>query len=144
MKQTPCFYGLVKSMITLTEYKKRFRGNKKLNDKLNQGLEYILKHRVFKRLSEDKPIRPSMTKNFYPYPYKTNIIEILCLLKENNLLNDNRCNEAIDLLKQKQRPDGFWQADGSFMKTAWIDFDQPKKPGLWISYIIERLLDQTY
>ena len=52
------------------------------------------------------------------------------------------CNYPKKLLKKKQRPDGFWQADTSYMKSAWIDFDIPKKPGLWISNIISGLLDK--
>ncbi len=32
------------------------------------------------------------------------------------------------------------QADTSYMKSAWIDFDIPKKPGLWISYSIGGLV----
>ncbi len=140
MKKTPCFYGVIKSMIALTEYRKKFGGSKKLDNKLNQGLEYILKHKVFKRLSTDEPIEPSIIENFYPYTYKTNIIETLSLLEANDLLDDKRCREAIDILKQKQRHDGFWQADTSYMKTAWVDFDKLKKPGLWISYVISGLV----
>lgn len=141
MKKTPCFYGVVKSMIALTEYKKRFGSSERLDNKLSRGLEYIFKHKVFKRLSTGKPIEPSIIENFYPYTYKSNIIEILSLLKENGLLGDERCNEAIEILKQKQRPDGFWQADKIYMKTAWVAFDNPKTPGPWISYVISRLLE---
>ena len=140
MKKVPCYYGVVKSMIALTEYKKRFGSSERLDNKLKQGLEYILQHRVFKRLSTDKPVEDSIILNFYPYPYRSNIIEILSLLKANGLIEDERCKEAIEILKAKQRSDGFWQADTSYMKSAWIDFDMPKKPGLWISYIISRLL----
>ena len=140
MKKVPCYYGVVKSMIALTEYKKRFDISKDLETKLNEGIEYILQHRVFKKLSSDSPIEDSVILNFYPYTYKSNIIEILSLLKDNSLLEDERCNDAIKLLRNKQRPDGFWQADASYMKSAWIDFDTPKKPGLWISYIISELL----
>ncbi|MFW9867615.1 MAG: hypothetical protein ACFFEN_16085 [Candidatus Thorarchaeota archaeon] len=142
MKKVPCYYGVIKSMITLTEYKKRFGGSKSLDEKLSQGLEYILKHRVFKKLSSEDPIEYSIILNFYPYTYKSNIIEILSLLKANDLLEDKRCNEAIEILKRKQRSDGFWQADASYMKSAWIDFDIPKKPGLWITYIITELLNK--
>lgn len=141
MKKVPCFYGVVKSMIALTEYKKRYGGSEALNNKLNQGLEYILKHRVFKRLSTDKPIEDSIILNFYPYTYRSNIIEILSLLKANGLLEDERCKEALKILKDKRRPDGLWQVDTFYMKSAWIDFDIPKKPGLWISYIISGLLN---
>ncbi len=130
MKKTPCFYGVIKSMITLTEYKKKFGNPPKIDNKLNQGLEYILNHKIFKKLSINEPIEPSIILNFYPYPYKSNIIEILSLIKVNGLIDDERCNEALDILKHKQRSDGFWQADISYMKSAWIDFDELKKPGL--------------
>lgn len=140
MKKTPCFHGVVKSMVTLTEYKKKYGGYKELDNKLDRGLEYIFQHRLFKKLSSDQPIEPSIILNFYPYPYRTNIIEILSLLKSNHLLEDERCNEARSIVKNKQRKDGFWQVDKSFMKSAWVDFDIPKKPGLWISYIISKII----
>lgn len=142
MKEVPCFFGVVKSMIALTEYKKRFGSSKELDEKLSQGLEYILKHRVYKRISSDKPIKSSIVQNFYPYTYKSNIIEILTLLKANGLYSDNRCKDAIDILKKKQRSDGYWQADVSYMKTGWVDFDEVKKPGLWITYIISKLIKE--
>ena len=103
-------------------------------------MEYILKHEVFKRLSTGKPIEDSIILNFYPYPYRSNLIEILSLLKANGLLEDPRCDEAKKILREKQRSDGFWQADTSYMKSAWIDFDIPKKSGLWISFIISGLV----
>ncbi|MFX0007313.1 MAG: hypothetical protein ACFFA7_11235 [Promethearchaeota archaeon] len=139
MKKVPCYYGVVKSMITLTEYKKQFETSEELDDKLNQGLEYILQHRIFKKFSSDKPIEDSIILNFYPYPYRSNIIEILTLLKANHLLDDERCNGAKEILKRKQRSDGYWQVDTSYMKSSWIDFDIPKKPGLWVSYVINEL-----
>jgi hypothetical protein len=140
MKAVPCYYGVIKSMIALTEYKKRFESSKTLDDKLNKGLDYILKHNVYKKLSTGQPIEDSIILNFYPYTYKSNIVEILTLLKANGLMEDKRCNDAIDILRKKKRKDGYWQVDASYMKSAWIDFDTPKKPGFWISYIIKSLL----
>jgi len=142
MKSVPCYYSVIKSMIALTEYKKKFEGSKNLENKLNQGLEYILKHRVYKKMSSEKPIEDSIILNFYPYTYKSNIVEILSLLKANSLMEDKRCDEALKILKKKQRSDGFWQVDTSYMKSAWIDFDIPKNPGLWISYNIEELISK--
>ena len=140
MKTVPCYYGVIKSMIALTEYKKRFESPKRLDVKLKQGLDYILKHSVYKKLSTGEPIEDSIIQNFYPYTYKSNVIETLSLLKDNGLMGDKRCNDALNILRKKQRKEGYWQADISYMKSAWIDFDTPKKPGLWISYIINRLL----
>ncbi len=140
MKKTPCFYGVVKSMITLTEYRKRFGSSVNMDEKLRYGLEYILKHKVFKKLSTDQPIESSIIRNFYPYSYKSNLIEILTLLKSNNLYNDPNCREAIGILTQKRYSDGFWRSEVSQMKSAWVDFDPLNKPGLWISYVIGNLL----
>ena len=140
MKKVPCFYGVVKSIKALSEYNKHYGGSEKLMSKLNQGLEYILEHEGYKKLSNGKPIEDSIIQNFYPYTYKSNLVEILTLLKENGLLKDKRCLDAIHLLKKKQRSDGFWQADVSYMKSAWIDFDVPKKPGPWITHVIKQVL----
>jgi hypothetical protein len=141
MKKTPCFYGVVKSMIALTEYKKRFGSSVAIDAKLKQGLEYILTHKLFKRLSTNEPIENSIVKNFYPYSYKSNLIEILSLLKANNLYSHPNCKEAIELLIQKRHSDGFWRAETAQMKSAWIDFDAINKPAPWISYIISNLLE---
>jgi hypothetical protein len=127
-------------MNALSEYNKRYGSSKGLINKLNNGLQYILDHRVYKRLSDDQLIEDSIILNFYPYTYKSNLIEILTLLKDNNLMRDKKCNDAIAILKKKQRSDGFWQADTSYMKSGWIDFDIPKKSGPWITYIISKLL----
>ena len=139
MKKTPCFYGVVKSVKALSEYNRRFGGSEELKSKLSQGLEYILEHEVYKKLSNGKPIEDSVIQNFYPYTYKSNLLEILTLLKENGLLEDKRCLDAINILKKNQRSDGFWQADVSYMKSAWIHFDIPKKPGPWITHVINKL-----
>lgn len=140
MKSTPCFYGVVKSMIVITEYKKRFGSSEDIDKKLKQGLEYILRHEVFKKLSTGQPIDSSITKIFYPYSYKSNLIEILMLLKANNLYKDSRCQDSIEILKQKRHKDLFWRSEISQMKSAWIDFDLLNQPGLWVSYTIGKLL----
>lgn len=141
MKSIPCYHGIVKAMKTLTLYKQKYGLNKSLESKLKDGLEYILQHRVYKKLSQDNPIEDGIILNFYPYPYRSNLVEILDLLKANNLLDDQRCEDAIELLKNKRRKDGYWQVDKTYMKSAWIEFDIPRKPGLWITYIIKQLLD---
>ena len=139
MKAVPCFYGVVKSMIALTAYKRVFGPSDSLHDKLKNGLDYILKHKLFQRLSSNKPIEPSIIQNFYPYTYKTNVIELLSLMKDNDLLEHDHCQEALNLLKDKQQTDGFWQADLFFMKSAWIPFDPPGERGEWITHVVKRL-----
>ena len=53
-------------------------------------------------MSSDKPIEDSIILNFYPYTYKSNVGEILTLLKVNGLMGDERCNDALKILKKKR------------------------------------------
>lgn len=143
MKNTPCYIGIVKSMIALTAYKKRFNylSNDIIDEKLEIGLEYILDHQIYLRKSNNQPITKDIIKLTYPFSYKTNLIEIVRLLKENNMDSDTRCNLAKDYLLTKKQKDGYWKINSSYLPKCWILFDKTKEPGQWISYEIDRLLN---
>lgn len=144
MKSTPCYIGLVKSMIALSDYKQSayYQTDTKLELKLNDGLNYILNQKIFLRLSDNKPITGEITKLTYPFSWKINIIEILRLMNTNHLLGDDRCSIAQEYLKSKQKKDGFWwnQTSNIMKNKSWIDFDKTRKKGLWISHEIEKLV----
>jgi len=142
MKHTPCFIGIVKAVVALSEYKKNrmYKTNKKVEVGLAKGLEYILDHQIYKRKSNGEPITKDITKLTYPFSYKTNLIEILRLLKENKLLLDKRCDSAKEFLNKKRQKNGFWKINSSYLPKYWIMFDRTKESGLWISYEIEKLM----
>lgn len=77
----------------------------------------------------------------YPFSYKTNVIEILRLLKDNNLDSDTRCDLAKAYLQRKQQKDGYWKVNSSYLPKCWIQFDKPKEPGFWISYEISKIIN---
>jgi hypothetical protein len=142
MKSTPCFIGVVKAMIALSDYRRSrsYQTNEKLEKKLNLGLEYILEHQLFKRLSDGTPITKDILKLTYPFSYKTNVIEILRLLKDNNKMTHPRCDAAKEYLYKKQK-NGHWQATTSaYFPKGWVMFDKPKQTSKWITYEIEQLL----
>lgn len=144
MKSTPCFIGLVKSMIGLSDYRHSciYQVNSLLEYKLQEGLEYILNQKVYLKLSSNQPITKEIIKLTYPFTWKTNIIEVLRLLKKNNKIEDVRCNPAKEYLRSKMKKDGCWWAQSSNISRnkAWVNFDQPREKGWWIGYEIENLL----
>ncbi|SMP72749.1 hypothetical protein [Anoxynatronum buryatiense] len=143
MKTTPCYIGIVKAMIVLTDYKKSsgYITNERAEKKLETGLEYILDHQIYLRQSNGQPITKDINKLTYPFSYKTNVIEILRLLKDNNLDSDSRCDLAKEYIQSKKQKDGYWKINSSYSPKCWIQFDKSKEPGLWISYEIERLMN---
>lgn len=144
MKKIPCYIGLVKSMIALSDFKRsqHHKQDIEIEPKLNGGLEYILNQNIFLRLSDNKPITKEITKLSYPFSWKTNIIEILRLIGHNNLLNDKRCAIAKDYLIGKRKKDGFWWAQSASIQKnkAWVVFDKSRQSGMWISYEINKVL----
>ena len=143
MKSTPCYIGVVKSMIALSDYKKKTnrQPDELLEKKLKKGLNYILDHQIYLRQSNGQPITKDIEKLTYPFSYKTNVIEILRLLRDNNLDSDSRCDSAKDYLKSKKQKSGFWQVNSSYTPKCWVLFDKPKEPGLWISHEIAKILN---
>ncbi len=143
MKTTPCYIGIVKAMIALTDYKKRsdYSTNDMIEQKLVTGLEYILDHQIYKRHSNGQPITKDINKLTYPFSYKTNVIEILRILKDNNLDSDSRCDLAKEHLRIKKQKDGYWKTNSSYLPKCWVQFDKPNEPGLWISYEIEKIMN---
>jgi glucan phosphorylase len=92
------------------------------------------------RQSNKQPITKDINKLTYPFSYKTNAIEILRLLKDNNLDLDSRCNSAKEYLWKKRQKDGYWKINSTYLPKCWIQFDKPTEKGLWISYEIEKLM----
>lgn len=144
MKSIPCYIGLVKSMIALSDYKHSnlYITDNEVESKLDEGLKSILNQKVFLRLSDNKPITNEITKLTYPFTWKTNIIEILRLLKDNQMLDDERCSIAREYLRAKQKRNGFWwiQTSNIMKNKSWISFDKSREKGYWISHEIEKLV----
>lgn len=143
LKSTPCYIGIVKAMIALTDYKKLLdsKTNDKIENKLKSGLDYILDHKIYLRQSNGQPITKDINKLTYPFSYKTNVIEILRLLKDNNLDSDTRCDLAKAYLQTKKQKDGKWKINSSYLPKCWIQFDKPNETGLWISHEINKLMN---
>ncbi len=142
MKKTPCYIGVVKAMIALSDFTKQtyYKPNTLIEEKLNTGLQYILDHQLYKKNSNGQPITKDILKFTYPFSYKTNIIEILRLLKSHNLHTDSRCDLAKDYIIAKKQKEGYWKINSTYLPKYFLLFDKTKEPGLWISYEIEKLL----
>ncbi len=140
MKSTPCFIGVVKSMIALSGYKRKNKlVNEAVIEKLNDGLEYILEHDGYRRKSTNEPITKDITKLTFPFTYKTNLVEILRLLKFNNVIDDPRVDEAKELLKRKKKGN-YWKSNAFYKPKFWIDFDKSKQKSEWLTFEIENTL----
>jgi len=143
LKSTPCYIGVVKAAVALTDYKKYLPPQHSLPNadmQLQQALEYILSHNLYKRQNSDEPITPYISKLTYPFSNNTNVVEILRLMQDNGLAGDSRCNAAKQLIRTKQHSNGYWRVNSSYLPKCWVLFDKPREQGCWLSHEIEKLI----
>ncbi|MFI0431258.1 hypothetical protein [Mariniflexile sp. HMF6888] len=140
-KATPCYIGLAKSVIALFEYQQS-TGDSAVNPKLEQGVEYMLKHNLFKRLNKDQPITDHILDISFPESYHLNIVELIRFAGKANLLTDSRTDKAVKYLEKKRLNNGQWKVTYRYKANDYIIFDQGRKPGDWVSYIISRALNE--
>jgi len=138
-KNTPCYIGVAKSVFALFDYQEA-TGNKGANQKLEQGIEYLLNHHLIKRLHEDGPITKHILDISFPESYHLNIVELIRFSAKANILNDSRTNHAVEYLRGKKRKDIGWKVSYRYKSDGYIIFDKGQKTGDWVTYIINNAL----
>ena len=66
--------------------------------------ELLFQHRLFRVHGTGKPIHPSWTKVHYPPYWHYDVLQGLRLLHAVNRLDDQRANDALDLLQSSASP----------------------------------------
>jgi hypothetical protein len=110
-----------------------------VNDLIEKGMEYILSHRLYKRLSNGEPINSHMLDISFPASYQLNVVELLDLARLTGKLHDERCADALQYVQSKRLPSGGWKIDYAYKADGYLTFDRRGKEGEWISYVLGRV-----
>ena len=139
--KTPCYIGLVKSVIALQNYQKATNDHR-YELKLQEGTDYMLKHKFFKRLSVDKPINQHITDISFPESYHLNVVELIRFVRDRELLSDNRSKELIDFIYSNRTKEGNWKVNFRYKTEGYTVFDKGRRNSEWITYIISHSLKE--
>ena len=74
-----------------------------------RGEEYLLERRLFRSRSTGEVIRPEWTRFSFPPQWHYDVLRGLEHLRASGRAPDERCAEAIDLVRRRRQPDGRWQ-----------------------------------
>ena len=138
-KHTPCYIGLAKSVFALFSYRQA-TGDTGVNEKLEQGKEYLLQHQLVRKLSDGKPITRHIMDISFPESYHLNIVELIRFAANAGLLDDPRSQYAIRYLQTKKGKSG-WKSDFRYRADGYTAFDKGRNTGDWVTYIINRALN---
>ncbi|WP_461211744.1 hypothetical protein [Enterococcus sp. JNUCC 77] len=134
MKNVPCFIGIGKTVRALITYRD-FSQNEdtEVNQLIQIGLDYMMQHHMFQRLSNQKPISPHITDIMFPQSYVLSLTDIVYIIGKTNSLNRPEILPVLDLLKDKQTSTGGWKIDYIYSYQGYVPFDNRRKDSEWIT-----------
>jgi hypothetical protein len=126
----------------LYAYSMRYN-DKNTKDRSLKASEVFLSRRLYKKKSDGQIIKNEFTMLHYPLYWHYDILGILKILSEMNLINDERCIDALDLLESKFIPGFGWPAEKKYYKVSneiklgndYVDWGGTKKKVMneWIT-----------
>jgi hypothetical protein len=93
-----------------------------------RAAEIFLSRRIFTRRSDGKVIHPNFLIIHYPLYWHYDLLGGLVAMAELGLINDPRCSGALELLEQKELPNGGWAAEGRYYRVS-AHPDSGSRPG---------------
>jgi len=138
-----CHMGVVKALKALAEIPDDSR-SADVRQTIDEGIEFLLKHHVFKRSHDlSKVSKPGWKRFGFPTMYRTDVLEILFILTRLGC-RDERMQEAVDLVVSKQDATGRWNLASTFNGRFQVDVEEKGKPSKWVTLNALRTLKIYY
>jgi hypothetical protein len=96
----------------------RLTNDQRAREAARRAAEVFLDRRLFKRRSNGRLIHPEFVQLHYPLYWHYDILGGLKVLAEVGVITDPRCADALDVLEQKELPDGGWPAERRYYKVS--------------------------
>jgi hypothetical protein len=126
-----CHMGAVKALKALSVLANN--KNKNAVKTINTGIEYMLKHAIFRQSHDlSKISKPGWLKFGFPLMYQTDALEIACILSALGC-KDKRMQETMDVILSKQDNRGRWKLENTFNGRWIVDIEAKAEPSKWIT-----------
>jgi hypothetical protein len=97
-----------------------------------RGEEYLLERRLFKRLSTGEVVDPSWLQFSFPTRWHYDVLRGLEYFRAAGDAPDGRIDEAVELVRSKQQPDGTWLLENTHPGDAHFPLeDGDGRPSRW-------------
>ena len=138
-----CHMGVVKALKALAEIPAEQR-SAGVVDSLDRGVEYLLKHHIYKRSHNlSKVSKPGWLRFGFPLMYQTDVLEILGILTSLGC-KDERMQDAVDLVLSKQDEKGMWKLENTFNGRFQTSIEQKGESSKWITLNALKALKNFY
>jgi hypothetical protein len=139
------FHSTINVLEGLLEYERATGGTPESREARKSGEEYLLKRKLFRRLSTGEPTDERFLLFLHPDRWRYNILRALDYFRVSAMLTgadrDPRLGEAIDYIRSRRLQDGTWPLDRSPSGRVWFEVDDASgKASRWITLRAMRVL----
>lgn len=106
-----------------------------------KGIEFILKHHLFKSHRTGEVIKNQFITLSYPSRWKYDILRALDYFRDAEVSYDNRMDDAIEVLIKKRRKDRRWNLQANHPGQVHFEMEQVGQPSRWNTLRAMRVLD---
>ncbi len=135
-----CFYGTICPMEAFSEVKNHSIKTK-AEKAIAEGAEFLLMHRLFKADHHGyRVINPHWLQLAFPSYYNYNILRGLDVLTKVGYTDDERLDDAVEILLKKRQIDGTWNLENAPIGRMHTNLEAKGKPSKWVTLIALRVL----
>lgn len=141
--KTPCYIGIGKTVRALIAYTDCTGGHDPhVKAALERGCAYMLRHRLFLRLSVPQPISPHITDIMMPQSYALSLTDLVYIAGKRKLTERPEARPFMSLLKEKEAGHNQWKIDYLYRYPGTVAFERRRKASEWISALFPLWLRQ--
>ena len=93
--------------------------------------EFLLQHRLYRSHHTGEVVDPAMTRMNFPPRWKYDFIRVLDYFQWIGAQRDERMNDAIDLLRDKQKADERWPAYSLYSGRKFFEMEKAGEASRW-------------
>jgi len=138
-----CFMGTITPLDALSELPPEFR-TPEMEAAIERGAEFLLMHRLFKadhhgfRVINDSWLKFGFPQFFY------DILRGLSVVTKLGYTGDDRIDDALEILLQKQDEEGRWILESTPSGRMQTNLEQKGKPSKWVTLNALRVIKRVY
>lgn len=141
MSKRSSFHTTICVLEGLLEYEKATGGHAQIAEARKRGEEYLLKRRLFRRLSTGKPVDPAFEEFAFPPRYHYDVLRALDYLRLAKTAALDELTEGLDLIERKRGADGRWNLDRAYDEALAVPLgEKVGEPSWWNTLRTERVL----
>lgn len=136
MRAVPCYIGIgktVRALITYAEFTKH--ADREVEDLIEKGTGYMLRHNMYQRLSNRAPISAHITDIMFPQAYMLTAADLVYIAGKQRLWEDARTIGLKELLDSKACAKDSWKIDYIYGHKGYKAFDSKRKASEWVDYM---------